>query len=99
MATYLCGPSVLQLTGHAEPVRPGSTFAHDFTIGGPEGEYGPAREAALIAAGAMMPEPEPPALSVDQALADVPAIGRVSIAAQLKTDDSVAAEPRISDKE
>lgn len=52
MASYLCGPSVLRLTGHTEAVQPGASFDHDFSVTGPEGEHGPAREAALIASGA-----------------------------------------------
>ena len=53
---YLVGPSVLQLTG-AEPAQPGATVDHDFSVDGPDGEHGPAREAALIAAGALTPVP------------------------------------------
>lgn len=49
MAKYLVGPSVWN--GH----QPGSTVEHDFSETGPEGEHGPAREAALIAAGALAP--------------------------------------------
>lgn len=51
--TYISGPSVLHLAGHPEPIQPGSLFLHDFSAQGPEGEHGPAREAALLAGGAM----------------------------------------------
>ena len=65
MGKYLnCGTSVLRLRGHAEPCQPGQAVEHDFSVDGPEGEHGPAREAALIAAGALQPVtesvPEPP---------------------------------------
>lgn len=56
MTKYRVGPSVLQLTG-AEPAQPGATVDHDFSVDGPDGEHGPAREAALIAAGALTPIP------------------------------------------
>lgn len=60
MAKYLNGPSTLQLTGQPVPVQPGATFDHDFSVDGPEGEFGPSREAALIAAGAITPAPVTP---------------------------------------
>ena len=61
MAKYLnCGTSALTLTGHTVPCRPGETVEHDFSLTGPDGEHGPSREAALIAAGALKPaDPEP----------------------------------------
>ena len=53
MAKYTVGPSTVHLTGHDEPAAAGSVVDHDFSITGPDGEHGPAREAALIAAGAL----------------------------------------------
>ncbi|MGE0450841.1 MAG: hypothetical protein AB7Q29_14805 [Vicinamibacterales bacterium] len=53
MKTYISGPSVLHLAGHPEPIQPGSLFLHDFSAQGPDGEHGPAREAALLAGGAI----------------------------------------------
>lgn len=58
---YVAGPSVLQLTGHAVPIQPGESFEHDFSATGPEGEHGPAREAALLAAGSIVKTDEPSA--------------------------------------
>lgn len=58
MAKYTVGPSVWN--GHL----PGVVVEYDFSPAGPEGEHGPAREAALIAAGALTPvvaAPEKPA--------------------------------------
>lgn len=52
MSRYLCGPSVLRLTGRVGAVIPGDVFEHDFSPEGPEGRDGPAREAANLAAGA-----------------------------------------------
>lgn len=61
MAKYLnCGSSVLHLIGHKDQCQPGQSIEHDFSINGPEGEHGPSREAALIAAGALkLIDPEP----------------------------------------
>ncbi len=53
MSTYLVGPSVVRLTGHATASQPGSRVEHDFGLTGPDGEHGPAREAALLACGAL----------------------------------------------
>ena len=53
MAKYTLGPSTLHLTGHPAAAAPGSVLDHDFSVTGPDGEHGPAREAALIAAGAL----------------------------------------------
>lgn len=55
---YICGPSTLRLTGRNEPIQPGETFDHDFSADGPDGEHGPAREAALIAAEAIVVAPD-----------------------------------------
>lgn len=52
---YTVGPSVLSLTGHDTPSQPGETVEHDFSPSGPDGEHGPAREQALITAGALTP--------------------------------------------
>ena len=60
MGKYTVGPSTVHLTGHAKPAQPGETVEHDFSITGPEGEHGPAREAALIAAGAVTPVDDRP---------------------------------------
>lgn len=49
MAKYTVGPSIWH--GHA----PGEVVEYDFSPSGPEGEHGPAREAMLIAAGALTP--------------------------------------------
>jgi hypothetical protein len=53
MGQYIAGRSRLRLKGHAEPVEPGQAFVHDFGPKGPEGIHGPAREAALLASGAI----------------------------------------------
>lgn len=53
MGRYTVGPSTVHVTGI--PSQPGDVIEHDFSINGPEGEHGPAREAALIAAGALTP--------------------------------------------
>lgn len=53
MGNYVAGPSVLRLTGRVGAVIPGEAFAHDFSRTGPEGGDGPAREAALLASGAI----------------------------------------------
>ena len=58
MGKYTVGPSVVQLTGHEKPAKPGDTVEHDFSLTGPDGEHGPAREAAAIAAGALTPVTE-----------------------------------------
>lgn len=63
MATYVCGPSRLSLTGHAQAIQPGSTFEHDFSETGPEGIHGLAREAALLAGGALL---LPPVVTTDR---------------------------------
>ena len=55
MGHYKVGPSVLSLTGHDTPAQPGEAVEHDFSVAGPEGEHGPAREQALITAGALTP--------------------------------------------
>ena len=55
MGKYTVGPSRVLLTGHAESCEPGCTVEHDFSVNGPDGEHGPAREAAMIAAGALTP--------------------------------------------
>lgn len=61
---YICGPSILSFPG-GEPIQPGDAFEHDFSIEGPEGEHGPAREAALIAAEAIaVAPPLPPVVQV-----------------------------------
>lgn len=60
MAKYTVGPSTLHLIGHETPAVPGETVDHDFSITGPDGEHGPAREAALIAAGALTPVVDQP---------------------------------------
>ena len=60
MASYTVGPSVVQLTGHAKAAQPGEKVEHDFSVTGPDGEHGPARETALIAAGALTPVSEAP---------------------------------------
>lgn len=52
MSRYVCGPSVLRLTGRVGAVIPGDVFEHDFSPDGPEGSDGPAREAANLLAGA-----------------------------------------------
>ena len=52
MKKYTVGPSHVQLTGGA-PAEPGAIVEHDFSVDGPDGEHGPGREAALIAAGAL----------------------------------------------
>ena len=59
MGQYVVGPSWVALTGHPFSVSPGSTVEHDFSIAGPDGEHGPAREAALIASGALIPVAPP----------------------------------------
>lgn len=51
MARYEAGPSVLWIDGGR--VEPGRVFEHDFSLAGPDGAHGPAREAALLAAGAV----------------------------------------------
>ncbi len=53
--TYRSGESALRLLGHAADVLPHTEFEHDFSVDGPEGEHGPAREAAMIASGAIAP--------------------------------------------
>lgn len=58
MGRYLCGPSVLRLAGHAAATRPGQIVEHDFSATGPEGEHGPAREAALLASRALQLPPD-----------------------------------------
>lgn len=58
MGTYRCGPSVLRLTGRVGAVIPGDFFEHDFSRTGPEGWDGPAREAALLAAGTITKYPD-----------------------------------------
>ena len=60
MAKYTVGPSTLNLTGHSEPAQPGTIVEHDFSLTGPDGEHGPARETALIAAGALTPVADQP---------------------------------------
>ena len=55
---YICGPSILSFPG-GEPIQPGESFEHDFSVEGPHGEHGPAREAALIAAEAIAVAPPP----------------------------------------
>lgn len=60
MAKFTVGPSTVHLTGHATPAQPGETVDHDFSITGPDGEHGPSREAALIAAGALTPVVDQP---------------------------------------
>ena len=57
MGQYNVGPSTVQLKGHATPAQPGEVVEHDFSLTGPDGEHGPARETALIAAGARTPAP------------------------------------------
>jgi hypothetical protein len=52
MAKYTAGPSRLSLGG--QPIQPDQSFEHDFSVDGPEGEHGPGREAALLAAGAIV---------------------------------------------
>jgi hypothetical protein len=44
---------VLRLTGHVAAIIPGDRFEHDFSQDGPEGPHGPAREGALLTAGAI----------------------------------------------
>ena len=51
--TYLAGPSRLWLSGHLGPIEPGEAFEHDFSDEGADGQHGPSRERALIAAGAI----------------------------------------------
>ena len=58
MGRYTVGPSTVHLTGHAQASQPGELVEHDFSIAGPDGEHGPAREAALITAGALTPVTE-----------------------------------------
>lgn len=60
MGKYTVGPCVLCLTGHEKPAKEGETVEHDFSINGPDGEHGPAREAALILAGAVTPVDDRP---------------------------------------
>lgn len=55
MGRYTVGPCTLTLTGHDGACKEGDTVDHDFSINGPDGEHGPARETALIAAGALTP--------------------------------------------
>jgi len=55
MAKYTVGPCVWN--GH----QPGVVVEHDFSADGPDGDHGPEREAALIAAGALIPVVERPA--------------------------------------
>lgn len=57
---YIAGPSRLQMTGAADLIQPGQSFEHDFSADGPEGEHGPAREAAMIASGAISRAPDAP---------------------------------------
>lgn len=71
MGRYVCGNSVLRLTGRTDdPILPGTTFDYDFSAEGPEGVHGPAREAALVAAGAILTPAEmspPPLVKVSVA--------------------------------
>lgn len=64
MGQYRVGPSVtLRLLGHPTPSVSGDLVDHDFSATGPEGEHGPAREAALLATGALervLPHPPVP---------------------------------------
>lgn len=52
MKTYRVGPTPLVFAGRI--AAPGASFTYDFSLEGPEGEHGPAREAALLAAGALI---------------------------------------------
>lgn len=72
MAKYLSGPSTLWLTGRSDPVLPGTAFEHDFSVDGPEGEHGPDREAALLAAGALTRDAHPDLPPADAALSGSP---------------------------
>jgi len=54
MKTYIVGPSVVRLTGHTTSSAPGSRLEHDFGPDGPDGVHGAAREAALLACGALV---------------------------------------------
>ena len=67
MGRYQVGPSALHLTGHTGATEPGGTVDHDFSIDGPDGEHGPAREAALIDAGALTPITETASRAVPSA--------------------------------
>lgn len=58
MRKYTVGPSTVHLTGHDTPAQPGEIVEHDFSPAGPDGEHGPGREAALIAAEALTPVTE-----------------------------------------
>lgn len=58
MGQYKVGPSRVHLNGHKDACEPGCIVEHDFSITGPEGEHGPAREAAMVAAGALTPVTE-----------------------------------------
>lgn len=98
MGKYISAPeTTLRLTGRSEPVNPGDTFEHDFSETGPEGEHGPAREAALLAAGAVTrAEPEPvaePAEPVAEPIAEPIAEPAAPEAAQT-TDESPARSTR-----
>lgn len=55
MGKYVVGPCVLSLTGHPMSAKEGDIVEHDFSVQGPDGVHGPARETALIAAGALTP--------------------------------------------
>lgn len=63
MGRYLCSDTVvLRFPELPDPIVGGQVFERDFSDAGPEGRFGPEREAALLQGGAMtVAPPEPPA--------------------------------------
>lgn len=91
MGRYIAGDSVLRLTGGVEAIQPGQSFEHDFSETGPEGEHGPAREAAMIASGAIRVDDQSDATVI--ATTEAPASPSAAVAvAALATNEAQKAE-------
>ena len=79
MKTYIVGPSVVRLTGHTTSSAPGSRLEHDFGPDGPDGVHGAAREAALLACGALVVAEAKPVAAVVEKIVEPPAARRSAV--------------------